>query len=230
MAECPLGYHSFNCSETCKFPTFGDDCQYICDCSIDLCSHRFGCKISNGILNSSITTVINETSEKMYQTTQLSTENLLSDGNTLERPSVPYRILYMIIALVCIFLILFGLFVGIYFYKHCIQQTNITDVKDESNFNLNDGYKSLHRLETIQSVNSLRDSTYLEPLYDARLHYYEIEDQDETKKEKISQFFSRKLNKEIVLLVQRSMSCNLPIHVPDTIGLNKKTILCTNSL
>lgn len=49
FTECPLGYHSFNCSETCKFPTFGDDCQHICNCSKDLCSHNNGCKISNGM-------------------------------------------------------------------------------------------------------------------------------------------------------------------------------------
>lgn len=182
-----------------------------------------------GILNSTTTPVINITSEKMYQTPQLSTENLSSGGNALEQPPVPYSILYMIIALVCIFVILFGLFVSIYFYKHCIQQTNITDDKDESNFNLNDGYKSLHRLETSQSDSSLQDSSYLEPFFDARLHYDEIETQDERKEEELSQFISRELNKEKVMLVQRSRSCDLPIHriVPN---VHDKTILCTNSL
>lgn len=169
----------------------------------------------------------------MYQTTQLSTENLSSGGNALEQPPVPYSILYMIIALVCIFVVLFGLFVGIYFYKHCIQQTNITADKDESNFNLNNGYKSLHRMETSQSESNPRDSSYLEPLFDARLHYDEIETQDERKEEELSQFLNRELNREIVLLVQRSKSCDLPIHriIPNNdIGFHDKTILFSNSL
>lgn len=132
-----------------------------------------------GILNSSITLMINKTSDIMYQTTQMSTEKVSSDGKALERPPVPYSILYMIITLVCIFVILFGLFVGIYFYKHCIKLKNITDDKGESHYNLNEGYKSLNQLDTNRSVNSLRDSTYLEPFFDARLHYDEIENQDE---------------------------------------------------
>lgn len=44
FAECPLGFHSSNCSETCIFPSFGRDCQSICNCSVIVCDHRFGCK------------------------------------------------------------------------------------------------------------------------------------------------------------------------------------------
>lgn len=174
---------------------------------------------------------MNKTSENMYQTTQLSFEKVSSDGKALERPSVPYIILYMIITLVCIFVILFGLFVGIYFYKHCIKLTNITDDKGESNFNLNEGYKSLNQLNTNRSVNSLQDSSYLEPIFDARLHYDEIENHDEPKAEAMSPSLSQKVNKENVLLFPRSKSCNLPIHIQgDTIGYNDKSISCTYSL
>lgn len=55
-----------------------------------------------------------------------------------------YSILYIIIILVCIFVILFGLFVVIYFYKYCIKLINIINDKGEFNFNLNEGYKSLN--------------------------------------------------------------------------------------
>lgn len=229
--KCPLGYHSFNCSEICKFPTFGDDCQHICNCSKDLCSHINGCNLSKGNVNSSSNHIINETTEKINQTTRLPVEKVSSIGKASEQPPVPYSILYIIITLVCIFVILFGLFVVIYFYKHCIKLTNITNDKGESNFNSNEGYKSLNQLNTNRSVNSLQDSSYLEPFYDARLHYDEIENQDETKAEEISRSLSRKLNKENVLLFLRSKSCNLPIQKQgDTIGYTDKTSSCTYSL
>lgn len=167
----------------------------------------------------------------MYQTTQLSTENLSSGGNALEQPPVPYSILYMIIALVCIFVILFGLFVGIYFYKHCIQQTNITADKDESNFNLNDGYKSLHRMETSQSESNPRDSSYLEPLFDARLHYDEIENQDELSATGIVRVWIKRQNEETVKMCTRSKSCHLLMHEHDeTVAYNTKRNSCTHSL
>lgn len=46
--ECPLGFHSFNCHVACKFPSFGDDCQYLCNCNESSCDHRFGCNMFNG--------------------------------------------------------------------------------------------------------------------------------------------------------------------------------------
>lgn len=48
FTECPLGYHSFNCSVACKFPSFGDDCQYLCNCTESSCDHKFGCKMFIG--------------------------------------------------------------------------------------------------------------------------------------------------------------------------------------
>lgn len=184
-----------------------------------------------GILNSSITFMINKTSEIMYQTTQMSTEKVSSDGKALERPPVPYSILYMIITLVCIFVILFGLFVGIYFYKHCIKLTNISDDKGESHSNLNEGYKSLHQLDTNRSVNSLRDSTYLEPLFDERLHYNEIENQNEITATGIVRVTIKRQQEEIFQICTRSKSCHLLMPEPDeTVAYNSKHISCTHSL
>lgn len=184
-----------------------------------------------GIVNSSITSMINTTSAKMYQTTQMSTEQVSSDGKPLERPPVPYNILYMIIALVCIFVILFGLFVGIYFYKHCIKLTNISDEKGESQFNLNEGYKSLNQFDANRSVNSLRDSTYLEPLFDARLHYNEIENQDEISATGIVRVSIKRQNEEIFQICTRSKSCHLLMHeLDETVAYNSKHISCTHSL
>lgn len=184
-----------------------------------------------GIFNSSFTSMINKTSEKMYQTTQLFTEKVSSDGKALERPPLPYNILYMIISLVCIFVILFGLFVGVYFYKHCIKMKNITDDKGESHSNLNEGYKSLNHLDTNQSVSSLRDSTYLEPLFDPRLHYDEIENQDELSATGIVRVWIKRQNEETVKICTRSKSCHLLMHEHDeTVAYNTKRISCTHSL
>lgn len=50
FTDCPIGYHSINCSEICSFPSFGDDCQSICKCDIGLCDFRFGCTKYNGMV------------------------------------------------------------------------------------------------------------------------------------------------------------------------------------
>lgn len=64
--ECPLGYHSFNCSEICKFPTYGEDCQHVCNCSLELCSHRVGCEISNGMVLYTYIKIYNNNNISIY--------------------------------------------------------------------------------------------------------------------------------------------------------------------
>lgn len=41
--ECPMGYHLINCSEKCNFPTFGEECQFRCDCPVSDCHFARGC-------------------------------------------------------------------------------------------------------------------------------------------------------------------------------------------
>lgn len=43
FVDCPLGYHSINCSESCRFPSFGKDCQGTCKCNPLFCDHVLGC-------------------------------------------------------------------------------------------------------------------------------------------------------------------------------------------
>lgn len=43
FSECPIGYHLNNCSEKCNFPTFGDECQFLCDCPVSDCHFASGC-------------------------------------------------------------------------------------------------------------------------------------------------------------------------------------------
>lgn len=43
------GYHGFNCTLQCPFPTYGIRCQKYCNCSKDLCDVSKGCStLDNG--------------------------------------------------------------------------------------------------------------------------------------------------------------------------------------
>lgn len=173
------------------------------------------------------TYISNKTSERVFQTTQSFTE-IPSPSQIHAEPGLPFTILYVIIVLVCVFIILFALFVVIYFYKHCMKQSYITDDKGETLINLNEGY---NQLETIQTLGNLRDSTYLEPAFDERLHYNEIENQEEMDEPGISVDLMNHQSKEIPQLCHRSKSCNL--HMPvsgDSIADDVKLHLCTHSL
>lgn len=183
-----------------------------------------------GIPFNETTYVLNKTSEIRFQTTPSFTE-MASSGRILTDQGVPFTILYIIIVLVCVFIILFALFVGIYFYKHCMKQSNITDETGKTHLNLNEGYKCLNQLETIQTIDNLRDSTYLEPAFDERLHYNEIEQQEEMNDPGISANLIEKQTKAIIQLSNRSESCNLQMHVPgESIADGIKINVCTHSL
>lgn len=43
-----MGYHRSNCSETCIAPTYGEDCQLICECPDDECNFITGCSQNVG--------------------------------------------------------------------------------------------------------------------------------------------------------------------------------------
>lgn len=84
------------------------------------------------------------------------------------------HIFYVIVA----FVVLFGLFVGIYFYKHCIKRSGTPTNEKKNNFSSQPvGYNSLqrgsHRLD--QMGNDI-EPTYLEPT--AGVHYDEINNFD----------------------------------------------------
>lgn len=178
--KCPLGYHSFNCSVICAFPNYGDDCQGKCSCNVSLCDHRFGCKKSKGFRDIRTTDLVSLTAGRTHETTQKSAETITLPGKPLDNPQVSNTVMYIIITLVCIFLILFALFVGVYFYKHCFKQSAIitNDLKDV-NVNINEGYKCLGQVDDNQVIENHRDSSYLEPVFEGRQHYDEIENNGE---------------------------------------------------
>lgn len=43
VTECISGYTGPNCTLKCPYPTYGDNCQQICDCSKDECDFSSGC-------------------------------------------------------------------------------------------------------------------------------------------------------------------------------------------
>lgn len=95
-----------------------------------------------------------------------------------------------------------------------MKQSYITDDKGKNRLNLNEGYKCLNQLENIQTRDTLRDSTYLEPTFDKRLHYNEIENQEEMNELEIFVDLMEIQSKEILQPCHRSKSCNLHMHVP----------------
>ncbi|XP_034335143.2 uncharacterized protein [Magallana gigas] len=40
---CPLGYYGSNCSGSCRYPSYGVECQEECLCPKKVCDHVFGC-------------------------------------------------------------------------------------------------------------------------------------------------------------------------------------------
>lgn len=112
-----------------------------------------------------------------------------------------------------------------------MKQSIITDETGKTHLNLNEGYKCLKQLKTIQTIDTLRDSTYLEPAFDERLHYNEIEHQEKMNDPGISVDLMVKQTKEIIQLCHRSKRCNLHMHVPgESIADDIKINVCTNPL
>ena len=77
-----------------------------------------------------------------------------------------------------LFFVLCSLFVGTYFYKHCIKRVVISEQKgncDQSN--IREGYNGLGLAIHPQS-NNRRDLVYLEPVDSYKADYEEIADPD----------------------------------------------------
>lgn len=41
--DCPSGYYGSNCSNSCRYPSYGVECQEKCQCAKKACDHVFGC-------------------------------------------------------------------------------------------------------------------------------------------------------------------------------------------
>lgn len=164
-----------------------------------------------GTRNDDTTRISIDTSGRISQIIQKSTD-MTPFGQRPDNQGLPNAIAYIIVALVCAFMILFGLFVGVYFYKHCIKNTIIIDEKREHSFNQIEGYKSLNQPESNQAIENHHDSTYIEPIFEASLHYNEIENKEEIIEHIISDVFVQQQNEEVAILSPRSKSCHFLVH------------------
>lgn len=136
----------------------------------------------------------------------------------LESQGVPNAVLYIIITFVCLFVVFWGLFVVVYFYRHCVKNANIANDAEECQPNLIVGYKSLDRFESNQTMETVQDPTYLEPIFDARSHYVEIENHNEEVMQP----------SDCPHISQSSVSCHFPVY--DDVNDNNDDIPCTHSL
>lgn len=185
---------------------------------------------STGTRNDGTTHFLINTSERISQRIQKSTD-LTPFGQQPDNQGLPNAIVYIIVALVCAFMILFGLFVGVYFYKHCIKNAIIIDGKREHPLNSLEGYRSLNQPESNRAIENCHDSTYLEPVFEARLHYNEIENKEEKIEETISDVYLHQRNEEVIIVSPRSKSCHFLAQDENNVkGSCKETISCTNSL
>lgn len=41
FAGCEMGYYDYNCTATCRYPSFGYRCQRKCNCIRDKCDLKF---------------------------------------------------------------------------------------------------------------------------------------------------------------------------------------------
>lgn len=42
---CEVGYYGYNCTDPCRYPSFGYRCQNVCNCTQDMCDHKTGCSL-----------------------------------------------------------------------------------------------------------------------------------------------------------------------------------------
>lgn len=112
------------------------------------------------------------------------TTPLLTKSGPPRTPSefhnLPSTLLFILVVLVGVFIIICGLFVGAYFYKHCNTRTYSNKSRRVDPIsNQREVYNSLEMNVHEQSIHS-RDQTYLEPVSDAKKHYEEILSLNET--------------------------------------------------
>lgn len=82
--------------------------------------------------------------------------------------------MYTIIALVGVFIIICGVFVGTYVYKHCVKQNPTASDKELVQFSKPTEEYNWLAIPFQEQSDRCSDPTYLEPVSDTRSQYYEI--------------------------------------------------------
>ncbi|XP_062579604.1 uncharacterized protein LOC134241584 [Saccostrea cucullata] len=158
--KCPIGYRSINCSISCIFPSYGEDCQGTCECKENLCDHRFGCNKHQ--VESTPSHYLS--TKNIPKKSSFITEEAPKDG-TITFPGLTNLVFYIIVSFIGIFILFFAIFVGTYFYKHCLGSQNIP-YERERNVCSNQivSYKCLNLNTPSKEVDIPTDSTYIDPI------------------------------------------------------------------
>ncbi|XP_056020590.1 uncharacterized protein LOC125664814 [Ostrea edulis] len=117
--ECLPGYFGINCSQQCRFPSYGGECQNICSCEPASCHHAIGCKEMN---NKSIPKVQEKDDITQTEKTEQEKETTNIGASTQSVPTQENTkiLLLSIIALIAIFVLIFFVFCTFYiFNKMC---------------------------------------------------------------------------------------------------------------
>lgn len=119
------------------------------------------------------TYLLNSTSNQITGTTPLLTKSI-SSGIPMVVNGPSYTVMmYAIIALAGVFVVICGVFVGTYVYKHCVKQPPTTSDKELVQFSNPKEYNSLS-IPFQEQSDHCSDPTYLEPVTDTRSQYNEI--------------------------------------------------------
>ncbi|XP_048767851.1 angiopoietin-1 receptor-like [Ostrea edulis] len=76
---CEVGYYGIDCAEPCPFPSYGKECQLLCNCSEAQCNHETGCP-KDGSLEGIIMEVVTTPAPKSRMTHNI-TVSLRHDVN-----------------------------------------------------------------------------------------------------------------------------------------------------
>lgn len=145
-------------------------------------------------------------------------------------------VIYSLFALIGVLIMLCGLCVGTYFYRHCIKHSFPNSSKrNKYVLEQRDGYNDLEMDKHEQNDNS-SEQAYLEPVSDMRPQYDEIIDLEETDKPLTSenlgqsQFEKFKLS-ELLSTAQHSQNCSFSFEVKNkTSSSIKRMLFPSNSL
>ncbi|XP_061192192.1 uncharacterized protein LOC133200403 [Saccostrea echinata] len=174
--KCPIGYHNINCSEKCKYPSFGEDCQGECKCRERLCDFVRGC-LEQRSKDTRLFVIYRLHTTRYFGTTPVSditvsTEELTPQTTKMISTIKAHQtkvdfILYGIFILVGVFLMLFGVFVATYLYKQCFRKRTTSKRYGTVELTAVDRYKGLENQKIVtndSSENTSPDPVYLDPI------------------------------------------------------------------
>nr|XP_034308689.1 multiple epidermal growth factor-like domains protein 11 [Crassostrea gigas] len=122
---CEIGLYGTDCNTTCLYPTFGRDCQYLCDCNATNCDHVKGCvqNIGDYKINSTLQLISKTDTKERIGPSNLSEESTTHtntsecDANKTPHKGINY-LLYPIFGLTAVSLIIYM----VYLYTRSLER------------------------------------------------------------------------------------------------------------